>query len=49
MNHNGHDHVNGHQVNGNAVDEAELDAYEEQLTNEAVLDQVKVPPSSFDY
>ena len=42
MNHHNHEEVNGHQVNGNPVDEAELDAYEEQLTNEAVLDQVKV-------
>jgi hypothetical protein len=41
MNHHEHE-VNGHRVNGNPVDEAELDAYEEQLTNEAVLDQVKV-------
>ena len=38
----GHEHVNGHQVNGTAVDEAELDAYEERLTNEAIVDQVKV-------
>ena len=45
MNHHNHehsDHVNGQQVNGEAMTEEELDAYEERLTNEAVLDQVKV-------
>jgi hypothetical protein len=45
MNHHEHehsDHVNGQQVNGEAMTEEELDAYEERLTNEAVLDQVKV-------
>lgn len=45
MNHHDHihdDHVNGHQVNGDAMTEEELDAYEERLTNEAVLDQIKV-------
>ena len=42
MNHHDHEEANGHQVSANPVDEAELDAYEERLTNEAVLDQVKV-------
>lgn len=45
MNHHDHehsDHVNGQQVNGEAMTEEELDAYEDRLTNEAVLDQVKV-------
>jgi hypothetical protein len=43
MNHQ-HDeeHVNGHQVNGEQPTEEELDAYEENLTNEAIVDQVKV-------
>jgi hypothetical protein len=47
MNHQ-HDgeHANGHQVNGEQPTEEELDAYEEKLTNEAIIDQVKValPP-----
>ena len=46
MNHHDHehsDHVNGQQVNGEAMTEEELDAYEDRLTNEAALDQVKVP------
>ena len=45
MNHHDHGHgghVNGKQVNGNATTEEELDAYEENLTTEAVLDQIKV-------
>lgn len=43
MNHQ-HDeeHANGHQVNGEQPTEEELDAYEERLTNEAIIDQVKV-------
>jgi hypothetical protein len=43
MNHQ-HDeeHANGHQVNGEQPTEEELDAYEEKLTNEAIIDQVKV-------
>ena len=46
MNHHDHehnDHVNGQQVNGEAMTEEELDACEDRLTNEAALDQVKVP------
>ena len=46
--HHDHEHVNGHHVNGERPTEEELDAYQEQFTNEAVLDQVKVyitPPS----
>jgi hypothetical protein len=49
MNHHDHehsDHVNGQPVNGDAMTEEDLDAYEERLTNEAVLDQVKVSPPS---
>ena len=45
MNHHeghGHEHVNGHQINGNQPTEEELDAYQTQLTNEAIQDQVKV-------
>jgi hypothetical protein len=49
MNHQ-HDeeHADGHQVNGELPTEEELDAYEEKLTNEAIVDQVKValPPDS---
>lgn len=41
-NHCNSEHANGHHPNGEVADEAELDAYEERLTNEAVLDQVKV-------
>ena len=43
MNHQ-HDeeHANGRQVNGEQPTEEELDAYEEKLTNEAIIDQVKV-------
>ena len=43
MNHQ-HDEeqANGHQVNGEQPTEEELDAYEERLTNEAIVDQVKV-------
>jgi hypothetical protein len=41
MNHH-HEHDNGHSVNGEPANEAELDAYEEKLTNEAIVDQIKV-------
>jgi hypothetical protein len=37
-----HDHINGALVNGNVADEAELDAYQDQLTNEAVGEQLRV-------
>ena len=40
----GHRHVNGQQHN--EVDEAELDAYQEKLTAEAIVDQVKVTSHS---
>ena len=40
--HDDHGRVNGHQTNGVQMTEAELDAYEAELTNEAVIDQVKV-------
>lgn len=44
----GHEHVNGHQVNGEQQPtEEELDAYQSQLTNEAIQDQVKVPSPTF--
>jgi hypothetical protein len=41
-----HDVVNGGQVNGSRPTEEELDAYQNQLTDEAIQDQVKVlkPP-----
>ena len=39
--HNGH--INGTLASSSEATEAELDAYEEQLINEAVADQVKVP------
>ena len=42
--HDDNDHVNGHRVNSDAVKEQEIDEYEDHLTNEAVLDQVKVSP-----
>ena len=37
-----HDGVNGDQVNGSRPTEEELDAYQNQLTDEAIQDQVKV-------
>ena len=37
-----HDVVNGGQVNGSRPTEEELDAYQNQLTDEAIQDQVKV-------
>jgi len=43
--HHDHEHVNGHQPNGVQMNEAELDAYEAELTTEAVIDQVKVTAS----
>ena len=43
--HHGHEHANGHhQVNGEQPTEEELDAYQTQLTHEAIQDQVKAPP-----
>ena len=40
--HDHHGHVNGTVAGSNEQTEAELDAYAELLTNEAVVDQVKV-------
>jgi hypothetical protein len=40
--HHDHNHVNGEQAQQNEVDETELDAYQERLTDEAILDQIKV-------
>jgi len=40
--HDHHGHVNGTLASSDEQTEAALDAYEEQLTNEAVVDQVKV-------
>jgi len=46
--HHGHEHANGHhQVNGEQPTEEELDAYQNQLTHEAIQDQVKVPSPPF--
>jgi hypothetical protein len=37
-----HEHGDGHQMNGVQMNNEDLDAYEAELTNEAVIDQVKV-------
>jgi hypothetical protein len=43
MNHDhDHEYPNGLSANGEEIDEAQLDAYEQRLTNEAIIDQVKV-------
>jgi hypothetical protein len=43
MNHDhDHEYSNGLPVNGEEIDEAQLDAYEQRLTNEAIIDQIKV-------
>ena len=42
MTHDHHDHVNGHPVSADEIDDEALDAYEERLKNEAIVDQVKV-------
>jgi hypothetical protein len=45
-NHDDEGHVNGIAVPSTGATEEELDAYEQRLTSEAVIDQVKVPPNS---